>query len=342
MVMKKLFIGLGMLLGLLLLTYFLGPKPKYPDFDGSPGLTSFNISEIADFIQKNNSDTRIMPGCEAEIIWADSIGQKTPFSIVYLHGFSAAHPEGFPLHENIASQFGCNLFLTRFPDHGILDSNSYRDIVPKDWIDYGKQAVDIGKSIGEKVILMSTSTGSTVSIYLTAFDPSIAGQILMSPNIDLYDPMSNLLNDPWGKKIGEFVLGGEYRHIEGPDSVKKYWTMDYHINGLIALRELLDNTMTNEVFQRITSPVFLGYYYTSEEDKDEIVSIPAMENFIDQIKTPFSQVEFKPFDAGNHVIGSIYWNPNYQVVQNSVADFLQNTMGLSEKILDHEKAVNTF
>ena len=171
------------------------------------------------------------------------------------HGFSATHPEGFPIHNRVAERFGMNLLLTRFPDHGLLDSNSYRDIQPKEWIEYGKEAIAVGKALGEKVILMSTSTGSTISIYLGARS-DIVGQILMSPNIDLYDTNSNLLNGPWGFQLGKLVLGSEYRHISGPDSVRKYWTMDYHIDGLVALRELLDKTMKSDIFQLIESPVF--------------------------------------------------------------------------------------
>lgn len=176
---------------------------------------------------------------------------------------------------------------------------------------------------------MSTSTGGTISIYLSAHDPAIAGQILFSPNIDLFDTNSNLLNGPWGFQLGRAVLGSEYRHIEGPDSVQKYWTMDYHIQGLVALRDLLDITMTKEIFSKITSPVFLGYYYKDETHKDEVVSIPAMNSFLSALTIDTALVKKAVFpEAGNHVIASKYWNPNWKNVERAVSSFMINTLNI--------------
>ena len=322
----RFFYALCSIVFFVVLVYFVGPRPHYDSFDGNPVDEIPAMSELAELLQLENSDPRIDPWAKSEIVWIDSL-QRTPYSMVYLHGFSATHHEGYPLHEHLAEKYGMNMFLTRFPDHGIVDSNVFRNIEPKDWIDYGKQAIAIGKAIGEQVILVSTSTGSTVSIYLSAFDPTIAGQILLSPNIDLHDKNSNLLDEPWGYQIGKMVLGGEYRNIPGPDRVKKYWTMQYHINGLIALRELLDQTMIPEVFQNISHPIFLGYYYKDEENKDEIVSIPAMKGFMEEISTPEEQRQFLAFPkAGNHVIGSVYWNPNWENVAAAIDEFIENVM----------------
>jgi hypothetical protein len=37
-----------------------------------------------------------VPGAEKKIIWAGEAAQKTPLSIVYLHGFSATRQERAP------------------------------------------------------------------------------------------------------------------------------------------------------------------------------------------------------------------------------------------------------
>jgi esterase/lipase len=326
--MKKIGLGVAGILSATIFIFFIGPRPNYIEFDGKPFNTFYEVNDLADLIDMENQDNRIRPGTESKIIWNDSI-RKTKYSIVYFHGFSATHPEGYPIHQNIAKQFGCNLFLTRFPEHGLADINSYKYVDPKQWIDYGKKAIAIGKSIGEKVIIMSTSTGGTISIYLSAHDPAIAGQILFSPNIDLFDTNSNLLNGPWGFQLGKAVLGSEYRHIEGPDSVQKYWTMDYHIQGLVALRELLDITMTEEIFAKITAPVFLGYYYKDESHKDEVVSIPAMNSFLSALTIDTFLIKKHIFpEAGNHVLASKYWNPNWKNVEKAVSSFMRNTLNI--------------
>ncbi len=324
--MNRFLMGAGVALCAAVIIFMIGPQPQYPPFDGIPLDTLYHINDLEALIELDNQDKRIRPGTESKIIWNDSI-QKTNFSIVYFHGFSATHPEGFPVHRNIAKQFGCNLFLTRFPEHGLADQNSYKNITPKQWIDYGKKAIAIGKSIGEKVIIMSTSTGGTISIYLSAYDPAIAAQILFSPNIDLYDTNSNLLNGPWGLQLGKAFLGSEYRHVEGPDSVRKYWTMEYHLQGLVALRELLDLTMKDEIFSKITAPVFLGYYYKDDTHKDKVVSIPAMNTFLSALTIDTALIMKRIFpEAGNHVIASKHWNPHWDKVEKGVSAFMVNTL----------------
>ena len=54
----------------------------------------------------------IKPGMEKTIVWADSEQrQATPYSIVYLHGFSAPRQEIAPLCELVAGAVGANLFI---------------------------------------------------------------------------------------------------------------------------------------------------------------------------------------------------------------------------------------
>ena len=53
--------------------------------------------------------------------------------------------------------------------------------------------------------------------------------------------------------------------------------------------------MTREVFQKVTQPYFLGYYYKNEEEKDWIVSIEAMQEFHRLSGTPSHQKIMKAF-----------------------------------------------
>ena len=148
---------------------------------------------------------------EARIVWADSIGRQTEYSIVYLHGFSASPMEADPIHINIANAYACNLYLARYKGHGIDNADAFEKLSPKDLVQSAKEAIAIGKKIGKKVILMSCSTGGALALYLSANDPEIAANILFSPNIALADPNSAILTGPWGLQLGRFVMGGIYR-----------------------------------------------------------------------------------------------------------------------------------
>ena len=47
----------------------------------------------------------------AGILWQDPDNKSsTPYSLVYIHGFTAGPEEGAPVHENVAEKLGMNLY----------------------------------------------------------------------------------------------------------------------------------------------------------------------------------------------------------------------------------------
>jgi hypothetical protein len=109
---------LGLLLLLIVFIYMIGPRVKFNTIDFSK-ITNieFPISSIDSAIVESESEIALIKaGNEAQIIWADSLGHKTAYSIVYIHGFSASHKEGDPIHRNIAKRYGANLYLSRLYD----------------------------------------------------------------------------------------------------------------------------------------------------------------------------------------------------------------------------------
>jgi len=89
------------------------------------------------------------------------------------------------------------------------------------------------------------------------------------------------------------------------------------------VRDLLDKTMTNQVFSKIKIPVFLGYYYKDEERSDHVVSVPDMVDFFNAISTP-SQLKRKVAypDAERHVISSWIFSKSIDKVKNDTYEFL--------------------
>ncbi len=65
------------------------------------------------------------------------------------------------------------------PGTGFKNKEAFLDVTPKDWIDAAKEALAIGHLLGDKVGLMSCSTGSTLSVYLAAENPEAVDGLIM-------------------------------------------------------------------------------------------------------------------------------------------------------------------
>ena len=325
--MKKFILFLIAFLGIFFVVFALGPRVKYSEWnpDVIPTIGLENAEKMVEMRESKVSD--IKPGNRAKIIWSDTLHQKTPYSIVYLHGFSASHEEGNPVHINFAKRYGCNLYLSRFKGHGRVDTSAFKGLTPQDLLESAEFAIEIGKAIGEKVILMNCSSGATPGIYLAAGDTNIVGIINYSPNIDIYGSMDELLLMPWGKFMAKQVMKGDYRHIQYSEEQQKYWNAIYHMDGVFALKSLIQKTMHPKVFQQITQPVFLAYYYKDEDHQDMVVSVDAMLSFFDLISTPEDKKRKIAFENGRHVMSS-------HVIPSEATEALQQeTFKFAEEIL---------
>jgi hypothetical protein len=153
---------------------------------------------------------------------------------------------------------------------------------------------------------------------------------MTAPNFDLHDSNSHLLLKPWGKQIFKQMMGGNYRTWDTSDEAKKYWTTKNRIEGAIALRSLLDQTMTDETFSKISIPVFIGYYYKNSRSFDKIISIEAIKDFETKINTPKDKIEVIPISTGRgHVITSKYMNPEWEAVQRKIFKFGEDKLKLT-------------
>ena len=328
--MKKLLYPLAVLL-IIGGGYAAGPKADFPSLDPSLSDLNLDLTALEGYLEeKEKKVANLKPNNQSRIIWADSI-RKTPYSIVFLHGFSASPMEGDPVHQQIAKDYGCNLYLPRLAGHGIEDKDALKQLTPQKLLDSAIEALAVGRMIGDQVILMSSSTGGTLSIYLAANHPEeVAAQVLFSPNIALANDMAFLLTYPWGYEIAG-MIEGERRHLDHLNGEKRnYWTTTYHIKGVIALQDLIDKTMTPEVFQKVEQPLFLGYYYKNEEEQDDVVSVPAMKAFLEQVQTPPEQRVDHAFpNAGHHVICSRFQSKAIPEVIESTGKFLEGVLGMA-------------
>ncbi len=317
-------------IGVLMVIFLIGPKPSKPDFSSLQLKTySADLRALEDSLFKAEAVFPLKPDNQARIVWATPF-QKTPYSMVYLHGNGASQEEGDPIHEALADRYGCNLFLARLVDHGLEGEDPLKDIDAVEWMQSALDAIAMGRAIGEKVILVSCSTGSTLALYLAAQHPElIEAHIMFSPNVDLFDSRSWLLTMPWGLHISRLILGSKYYGWKAPGAARKYWYTHYRIEGLVTLKSVLNATMTSETFNRFIDPVFVSYYYKDEEQQDHVVSAQETKGMFSLISTPAElKEEVALDDANTHIICSDLFNMNIVSLWNPVADYCENVLQL--------------
>lgn len=319
-------ITLGILFSLLLVAttaYLLGPRPSHPHYSTKmPRIPE--VGQLEDYIDHIESLHKIKPDNEAEIVWADSIlKRQTEYAVIYLHGYSASKEEGNPVHRYLAKTLNANLYLARLADHGI-DTTSAMEYMTADRLwESAKQALQIGKRLGKKVIIASTSTGGTLALKLAATYPEINSLILLSPNIAINDPLAFMLNDPWGLQISRIVMGGKERTLNWrSETYKKYWYAKYRLESVVQLQELLETSMTKATFQAVKQPVLLLYYYKNEKEQDLVVRVDAMLKMYDELGTPSHLKSKKAIpNAANHVMGSYITSKDLKSVEQEIKIF---------------------
>ena len=316
--------------------FILGPKKEFEPAKLLDTEIDISLADLEKYVAEKEADIKdLKPDNQARIIWAnDSLKRKTEYAIVYLHGFSASQEEGAPLHEDFAKRYGLNLYLSRLEDHGRPDSNSFIQLTPENFLQSAEDAIDIGKKLGDKVIVMSCSTGGTLSAILAGAGEDIHSMIMYSPNIDIYDPMSSLLVYPWAEELSSLVMGGTYNRIVYDTLAQKYWNSIYHTNALFTIKTLIRDYMTEENFAKIKIPVFVGYYYKDEENQDKVVSVARMLDFYDQISTPDSLKRKVAFpEAGKHVISSHIMSKDIKGVYLETCKWAEEVLHLKPVLL---------
>jgi len=326
--------GLLVLLMILVIVYLLGPHPATPKYDiAMPAMPAINYLEK--YVAANEAVHKLRPNNEARIVWAnDSIKQKTDYAIVYLHGFSASQEEGDPVHRNIAKQFGCNLYLARLAEHGIDTTEQLVNLTADNYWKSAQQALAIGKLLGNKVILMGTSTGGTQALQLAATYPNdVAALVLYSPNIAINDPFAWVLNNNWGLQIARLVKGGNYNISDDERPLyKQYWNTRYRLEAAAALEEMLETTMNKETFARVKQPTLLLYYYKDEQHQDSVVKVSAMKKMYAELATAdsFKRAIALP-NTGGHVIASPIKSKDVVSVEKETKRFFEEVIHLQAK-----------
>lgn len=261
-------IGLGVVVTLVLAaaTFWVGPRNEFgATMPSARPLPPENIAVLDDWIKTSEAAyPDIKPGNAKGIVWNSSLKQRTPWSVVYLHGFSASRIETAPVTDLVAKALGANAFHTRLTGHG-REGAAMGDATTQDWMADAIEAVRIGQTLGKRVLVISCSTGSTLATWLalTPEGSQVAAHVFISPNFGPKNKRSEIINGPWGKRIA-LALEGENRSWT-PESPREAnaWTSSYPTRALFPMMALVKNVRESDL-SLFQTPVLMLY---SERDE---------------------------------------------------------------------------
>ncbi len=321
---------LAIILLLLIIIYFLGPKPASPQYAKELPAVPSDAVLLEKYVHDHEAQHKLKPDNEARIAWFDdSLKNKTDYAVVYLHGFSASQEEGDPVHTEFSQKFGCNLYLSRLEDHGVDTTEPLLTLTADRLWNSAKEAYCIGKQLGKQIILMATSTGGTLALKLAAEYPDIAGLILLSPNIEINDPLAWMANNHWGLQMARLVKGKYNTSSDSTAICKQYWNHQYRMEAVSQLQELLETTMKASVFEKVKQPTLVLYYYKDEDHQDATVKVSAIKRMFKQLGAADSLKQMIAIPgAGDHVLGSYIRSKDIQSVNAACGKFAEEILYL--------------
>lgn len=320
--MRKMFYGLVVLAIAAAAAWLFGPRVK------ADTTISFNPASIGNdpdawLAASESRVSGIHDDLQKQIIWAYPASKaKTPLAIVYIHGFSASKNETRPVPDKVAAALGANLYLTRLAGHG-QDGEALAAVSVNDWVNDMAEALAIGKMLGEKVIVIGTSTGAGLATW-AASDPvltkDIDALVFISPNYGVQASGSFLLTMPFGEQLANLIVGRQRSFETHNDSHKRFWTWSYPTRALLPMAALTKLAASAPV-GRIKQPVLMIYSETDTVIRPDLIKAAAARWGGKAELYPLARND----DPSSHVIAGDALSPSTtDEVANKAVDWVKN------------------
>jgi alpha-beta hydrolase superfamily lysophospholipase len=248
----------------------------------------------------------LVPETEKRVTWHGEAGARTPYAVVNLHGFSATRQETAPLAEHVAAALGANLFETRLAGHGHTEQPMHA-VRAEDWLADTAEALAIGARLGEKTVVIGTSTGGTLALAL-AGQPAAAAVseiVVISPNVQPSDGKAAWLTRPAGPLLARLIAGDTRSWQAHNEQQARYWTTSYPIDAAIEVMRLVD-LLNSQLPMRLEQNLLVLL-----SPGDTVVSPAATKDAFARIDAPRKQL-IEIDDAGdpsNHVLAGDILSP---------------------------------
>ena len=268
--------------------------------------------------------TDMRPTLEKTVRWQQP-QQRSELVLVYLHGFFASKGESSPVIEQLADSLAANVFFTRLRGHGRSDA-ALAEASVSAWYRDSMEAWEIGKQLGDKVVLVGASTGASLAILLAQHvhdDPALAGLVLLSPNFHPRPLLSTkLILLPGGLSLARLLLGANPELPRANDLQRLYWNSSYPVTALLPMMRTV-RALQHADLSRIKAPLIMLY---SPQDRvvDSSLALQRWQQFGSEYKDKIALSTNYP---GNHIlIGDAYSPENNQAVLEALTAFIKQNI----------------
>lgn len=258
-----------------------------------------------------------------EIVWAFPQSKaRTPVSIVFIHGFSASKGEVRPVPDIAAKQLQANLFFTRLTGHGRSDGPMAEATV-QSWFDDVQEAIAIGEKLGEKVVLVTVSTGGTLAS-VAATHPQlkerIDGIVFISPNFKVNNPMAWLLTVPFAETLVPMILGPDRGFTPKNELHAEYWTENYPSVAVLPMAAIVKQAQRGNYYSATTPALFIF------SDSDKVVDHTMTRSIEEKWAGPSTIITVgNSDDEDHHVIAGDAVSPSTtEKLANDVVEWVNN------------------
>jgi len=298
----------------------LGPRPRVQDRWVEPTLGADVDGYLA---TREGAVEGLLPDEAASVSWADTVTRtRTPLAVVYLHGFSADRHEIEPLVSDLAGALGANAFFARLTGHAV-GGTALAEATEEDWLADAAEAVAIGGTIGERVVLVGTSTGATLALWAAARAEAadrVAALVLISPNLGLRDPSARVLTWPWGGLVARWVVGPERCFEPANDAQARHWTVCYPTRALLPMAALVRHVRGLDL-AHVRVPTLAVY-----SREDQVVDPTATEEVLARLhdgRGPATLLVRRTGDPARHVVAGAIMSPaTTEEIGSAILDFL--------------------
>jgi esterase/lipase len=261
----------------------------------------------------------LIPGAERQFTWAVD-GAQTPFGVIAIHGFSASRQETAPLASHVANALQANLYEVRLTGHGRA-SDPLVDVRAEDWQRDLTESLQAGARIGERLVLLTTSTGSTLVTAMLdhALMSRVDTIVMISPN---FRPKNE--NSAWltrfGGRISSLIALGRERCWNARNELQaRFWSTCYPTSALIEVMRLV-----NRAKKMLPRPISqrLLVFYSGEDQVVSPVEIRKAFELLDAPEKKLIEVQGSG-DPSQHVLAGEIMSPQTtDEIATTIVDFI--------------------